>query len=850
MSTSPRRYCIDELLALRDSPLVQKPDGLPPIEEWMGPPAAQVPRAAGRGIAGQGTRDQVTRARTDGDLHANGDENGPKAMGLNRRTSMFDNRLTSRSSIPEDIILGPPKLSFASASSSRKMAFNFDTLGSAGLSPSIIIDEEHSNSPRFDRFRGQARDKDREKGGNMDRELRTPQKRGFNKEEGEANCEPSGRTGPWTSQRGPRKSFGAEDGDRFRRGNNEMQKDRPPRYENFGRDRDRMNNIRTKRDDSSWILDDNRDRDRGGDREKGDPYRADRDGEQRGSRDFRNFNRDRDHRSGRDDDRNQRVEKDPEWLDASPEESEGKGQAHSMEEFQRWKARMKASEEKKPKTPVEENLSFERERPSPTPPLTKEEKPGPVAEVPLSSPVTENGVDRFFTLWNPPSSAKSPDSIPDSQARPPAVGRSSKFSSFFVSTEQPSPRQPTPQQPTPQFQPITQEQRQPTPSTNPDNSTSEDKEGFRRILQMLGGTGRPGGGGLSLGGSQTPPIQSPLPAMQFKSSSSPGIPSPHHSQHPQPPQQHHQLQQQQQQSHQPHPPQQQQQQHHQHQQQHLGHPPYTPIQPSPSPLQNLQMPSRDANADFLLGLMRQGNPTPQGPPLPSLNNHSYGGPSQMPPPPQISTSPQAFQRPPKNLPTSSMFEDPAITGFQRRPNQEPVSILQQRVPPPQMEQHQLPSWLSQGPQGPPHGPQGPQGLHGLSAQQQQGLHGPGGPHPSQGGPQQLLRGQQVAPPPGFNRNGGMLPHGSLPPAQHGPPPPFMGGNIPQFQMNGMPPNFPQGPGGPPPPPFFGINGPPPPPYSMPFHHDPMMGLPPHFGFPHEPLKNSQHHGGPGKPTKF
>ena len=42
------------------------------------PPAAQVPRAAGRGIAGQGTRDQVTRARADGDLHANGDETGSK----------------------------------------------------------------------------------------------------------------------------------------------------------------------------------------------------------------------------------------------------------------------------------------------------------------------------------------------------------------------------------------------------------------------------------------------------------------------------------------------------------------------------------------------------------------------------------------------------------------------------------------------------------------------------------------------------------------------------------------------------------------------------------------------------
>ncbi|KAI5785558.1 hypothetical protein DFH27DRAFT_487492 [Peziza echinospora] len=32
----PRRYTIEELTFLADSPLVQKPDGLPAIEEWMG----------------------------------------------------------------------------------------------------------------------------------------------------------------------------------------------------------------------------------------------------------------------------------------------------------------------------------------------------------------------------------------------------------------------------------------------------------------------------------------------------------------------------------------------------------------------------------------------------------------------------------------------------------------------------------------------------------------------------------------------------------------------------------------------------------------------------------------------
>jgi hypothetical protein len=31
-----RRYSVDELLRLKASPLVCKPDGLQPIEEWMG----------------------------------------------------------------------------------------------------------------------------------------------------------------------------------------------------------------------------------------------------------------------------------------------------------------------------------------------------------------------------------------------------------------------------------------------------------------------------------------------------------------------------------------------------------------------------------------------------------------------------------------------------------------------------------------------------------------------------------------------------------------------------------------------------------------------------------------------
>ncbi|KAI5785557.1 hypothetical protein DFH27DRAFT_487325, partial [Peziza echinospora] len=678
-----------------------------------------------------------------------------------KRPSLFDNRTASRPQISEEIILGPPKLSFASSSSSRRMAFDFDTPVSGGISsPTAVADDDHNSSPRFDRFRMQARDKEREKNVPADRNeprTSTPARRGFNKDEPDATSDGI-RTTPWTTQRQPRKSFGTEDGDRFRRATAEVAKDRPLRYENFGRDRDRP--VRTKRDEGSWILDDGAGRER---ENNTNNNRLDRDGDQRG---------------------------------------EPKG--HSMEEFQRWKARMKASqapEERRTRTPIEEPTYEEEEYAPVTPPKEKQEEnldafstPGPA--------ITENGVDRFFNLWNAPAVSKSPVQTPTTDQKP-HVGKS-RFTSFFSPQDQTSPSPKAAEQP-PQSHAQAPPPAQSGGTNVGDGSTPEDKEGFRRILQMLGGTG--GAGGLSLGGPQpqpSPPIHNSLPPMQYhsKQSASPaGMSLPHQP-----------------------PPQQ--------------HAAYTPSQPSPSPLQNLQMPSRDANADFLLGLMRQSQHASQGPPpLPSLNNHSYGGPSQMPPPPQISTSPQAFQRPPKNMPPTPMYDDPAITGFRQRPNQDPM--MQQRGPPPlPMEQHQIPNWLNQAQQ------QGHQQGH----QQGPGLQqGPGG--------LQSLLGRQLAPPPGFTRPGpgpGMPQHGPLPPVSHGPLPPFMGpppgANISPlpFQMNPMPPNFP--PGGPPPPPFFGMNGPPPP-FPMPFHHDgPMIGIPgpgPHFGFPHDALKNPPHH--PGKP---
>ncbi|KAF3924044.1 hypothetical protein ABW21_db0207378 [Orbilia brochopaga] len=42
------RYTIEELLLMANSPLVQKPDSLPPLEEWMGSPLPTRPTQTSR----------------------------------------------------------------------------------------------------------------------------------------------------------------------------------------------------------------------------------------------------------------------------------------------------------------------------------------------------------------------------------------------------------------------------------------------------------------------------------------------------------------------------------------------------------------------------------------------------------------------------------------------------------------------------------------------------------------------------------------------------------------------------------------------------------------------------------
>jgi len=255
------------------------------------------------------------------------------------------------------MVLGPPKMSFASSSARTAGGNKFDHESVRSVSLNTpTYDEERGESPRFERFKsfgfGRGEERNKESGGRDFSDLRG----GFSKRREDSEG------GGWTNvSRQPRKSFGAEDGgdrERFRKdmrgdvdkkGGSPWDRERPAKYENFGMERDREHRGRCKRDESSWLLEDNR-----------------------GERNNRDNQRDH-HRFG------SRVEKDPEWMDSDGKSGDGKA-AHSMEDFQKWKERMKASSggsvepPRKPEDMIEKAVQEQEHVPQPTPEPRVEEK--------------------------------------------------------------------------------------------------------------------------------------------------------------------------------------------------------------------------------------------------------------------------------------------------------------------------------------------------------------------------------------------------------------------------------------------------------------------------------------------
>jgi hypothetical protein len=283
----------------------------------------------------------------------------------------------------------------------------------------------------------------------------------------------------------PRKSFGTEGAERFtgRMGINNREerrfkdredrdgKDRPRGFDNYSRDKverdgdhdqerdNRRNGTGRGRNEPSWFKDKDsndqpptpRDRNSNGDRYGVERSRGWRDKE-RDERNDRGGDRDRTERGGDrgdrrwDRDRDQRQEREPEWMDAPADE---KSQAHTQEEFQKWKEQMQGKD-KPTKTPLEEESAPHPEGEA----SFFELEPKKKVETPLS---IDTGPDKFFGMWASSKDETPPELNVESKKegvpKAKTIGKASRFTSFFTPQEDPHRRQtepPPPMAPAPQ----------------------------------------------------------------------------------------------------------------------------------------------------------------------------------------------------------------------------------------------------------------------------------------------------------------------------------------------------------------------------------------------------------------
>ncbi|TVY16241.1 hypothetical protein LARI1_G005602 [Lachnellula arida] len=473
------RYTPDELKYLRDSPLVVKPLGLPPAEQWMGAPATRI--------------DSIRK--NDSNL----------LVDQSNRRPVAERHVSRNSANPEDIILGPPKTSFMSATSIRTGGKPFD-------SPDRPPLRDMDSRDRFN-FRG-----GRTGDGDNDR-TRDSRNNTLRVRRGEGDQDSDG----WSTVK-PRKSFGNEgaerfngrmgldkhkDDRRFKDREDREPKDKPQRgFDTYSRDKDgdhdhererdgRRNGTGRGRNEPSWFKDNTdvppmpRERNSNGDkfvdrsrgwREKEREDRGDK-GDRGGERGERNERGDR----RWDRDRDQRQEREPEWL-AEPEEE--KNQAHTQEDFQKWKEQMQGKDKAAAgKTPAEEHpvnadagASFFG--------LEKHKVDTPLA--------IDTGPDKFFGKWAAtPSQEPSPDSgvepKKEGATKAKTTGKASRFTSFFTPQEEPPRRQ---TEPPPAMPP-------PAPKSgleglfqnNSSQSQSQEQVAFQEILRKL-----------QQGSGSTPPV--------------------------------------------------------------------------------------------------------------------------------------------------------------------------------------------------------------------------------------------------------------------------------------------------------------------------------------------------------
>ncbi|PNP46900.1 hypothetical protein TGAMA5MH_01853 [Trichoderma gamsii] len=741
------RYTVEHLLFLRDSPLCTKPEKLPPAEEWMGAPPE---------VRAQNKTTNDRPRPSDNPLL---DQN-------NRRTGI--GHASRNSTNPEDIVFAPPRMAFASSGrgsktlESDKATKDIDPVGRFGL-----------------RNRNSEADGDR---------LRAPNAL---RRRGENDLDTEG----WSTVK-PRKSFGAEGAERFhgRMGGNFRDEKKPLRENDRDATRDRVTRTSETltRDKDAEI--DNRTRISAG-RSKVDSWHktelvaADSPATERKERDRTKSWRDRDTSETIDDrangrgaapdrrwnrDREQRVERDPEWFD---EPAEALREAHTQQDFQKWMEQMKkgrgGGDAPLASAPVPE-------------PAVEPERPH-LPHQPMSA--IESGPDKFFLAFGRQSSLEPtspPSEANEAPAKPKAAGKSSRFTSFFHQpqeeqrsrVEQSTSVPPQATQYPPGFGPIPMQVAPP----------EEEKQAFQQLLlklqkQSMSATPPapspfappPMGNHPDMGKKSN--LASPEPFQQYGGERANGMarPPPQHVQEilaPRP------------QQHSARPD--------QLLQDLVGHHQRLSSQSSGIPDQA----RNNNNTEFLMNLMRMG---PGAPPLSMPQSQPQPQKQQAPMlesdfSPRENRGPQRQMRPqpPPGFPLDESFHNAERESRLGQPTQ----ILQR--PPPPMDQ-MPPNWMASGVQMPP--------------------------------PQQQQRGPMMPPPglPGGLSRNVPMPHmfpPNFPPGAIPPPPEAMAG-MPPRNMPPPPPGFFNGPPhGFMPPGLGGFNGPPGPPEAFGGSPFEARGMPP------------------------
>ncbi|OTA96091.1 hypothetical protein M434DRAFT_151728 [Hypoxylon sp. CO27-5] len=457
------RYTVDALIYLRESPLCTKPSALPPAEEWMGPPPETFRNSQGNKPGGERSRNN----------------DNPLLDQSNRRPGV-DRHVSRNTSNPEDIILGPPRTTFSSATLSRanKTFDNDKNQKDTDTRDRFTFRSKNSDAENSERFRDRERDRDARNNfrrrGDADQDSEgwstVKPRKSFGHEGAERFHGRMGDRSERFGDRRPRDQDDRDNGDRPRRTFGEFSKDK----EGDDGDKPRKNGLNRNRTEQPWLRDNDApqprerfDRSKSWRERAGDDHQGDGHQERPRERTFeRRWDRDRD----------QRQEREPEWLDEPAEEQ---SQAHTQEDFKKFMESMKAGKNLAKADPTPASTA----EVSAPPEKTETEK----AKI-KSAPAIEMGPDKFFAAFGQASNIEASSSAAEAtkeNAVPVVKPKSgSRFQKLF-STQEESRRQVEPPTPAASAPPASEANPLLAMAGAQSQDDAAEKVAFRALLQKL-----------------------------------------------------------------------------------------------------------------------------------------------------------------------------------------------------------------------------------------------------------------------------------------------------------------------------------------------------------------------------